>query len=274
MGKTLNPETKSVEQYGTTIDGIEVNVWDSPGLQDGTSNEKVYLRDIKEKCTGKIDLLLYCMSMKNERLVTGSVDIDAMCKLTETLGKIIWENAVIVLTHANTRIDYIRDEMDDEGDNDELKIKFTKKSDLWRSQITECLKKDVGLSTEVIETLPICTAGIKEEPCLIEDLSPWLSTLWMESLIATKRQAQPALIKMNLRRLRKRSEILNEEEFDELLKKENIIIMDKATEIESGEAGQTVGMDICRSAGAAHRIDRMTNLLCYIMTDVIIYALS
>ena len=39
-GETLDPETSTVVEYRTTIQDVEVVIYDSPGLQDGTSKEE------------------------------------------------------------------------------------------------------------------------------------------------------------------------------------------------------------------------------------------
>ncbi len=98
-GDTLDPETSEVKSFTKKIRGIDVTVWDSPGLQDGTENEDKYLKDIRKNCNGKIDLLLYCISMSATR---SRSDIESMNKLTKTLGPEIWENAVVIITGANS----------------------------------------------------------------------------------------------------------------------------------------------------------------------------
>lgn len=92
VGKSLDPETVRVTSFTANINGITVRIWDSPGLQDGLNNEVAYLKDIENECKGKVDLFLYCISIgpENERFVTGSRDIESMCKLTAKLGIEIW----------------------------------------------------------------------------------------------------------------------------------------------------------------------------------------
>ncbi len=72
-GHGLDPETKAVTPFEVEINGVEITVWDSPGLQDGTSNKKNYLEDMKWRCN-KYDLVLYCTSMRrldSERMTAG-----------------------------------------------------------------------------------------------------------------------------------------------------------------------------------------------------------
>ena len=49
VGDGLKSSTKEVTPYSKTQKGVEIIAWDSPGLQDGTDNEKEYLTEMKEK---------------------------------------------------------------------------------------------------------------------------------------------------------------------------------------------------------------------------------
>ena len=84
-GETLKPETSEVTGHKQQIRDVEVTVWDSPGLQDGTGNEGRYLADMKRKCKD-VDLCVYCVSLKETRFTEGCDDIIAMKKLTDTFS--------------------------------------------------------------------------------------------------------------------------------------------------------------------------------------------
>lgn len=248
VGDSLDPETTRVSSFTTDEAGIKVTVWDSPGLQDGLKREEMYINDIKVTCKDKVDLFLYCVSMENASFVEGNRDIDSMCKLTENLGKEVWNNAVFILTCANRFISLTKSAIPDSEDRGErIKKIFDERLREWKVAIRECLLEKVRLPSEVVEKIPILPAGRKGLPMLFKDHpdSLWLSKLWMESLLATKHTAQPALLKMNLHRLRYKSDIHSEEEFKDLLKKESIIIESKASDIgrlvQAEEAARAVG---------------------------------
>ena len=99
-GEELDPETVEVTSYEKEINGVKVTVWDSPGLQDGTSHEAQYLADMTKKCKG-MDLCVYCVSLLETRFTDGCDDIIAMKKLTGVFGKRMWEHTIFVLTFAN-----------------------------------------------------------------------------------------------------------------------------------------------------------------------------
>ena len=247
QGDTLDPETSEVQSFKGNIQGIDVTVWDSPGLQDGTKNESKYLKDIRKKCNGKIDLLLYCISMSTTRFLEGTHDMEAMNKLTKTLGPEVWENAVVVLTQANIEIGSMEEMVEH---YESVEAKFNERLVEWKSAIVQHLKDKVGLSVELAENVQILPAGRAEIPIFFNGHRPWLSHLWLESFVATKIRAQPALIKMNFYRLMRSSDVKKEDDIEDLLKRQKIIIHDKAFEIgkktwlvnpeRADEAGQVV----------------------------------
>lgn len=262
VGQTLNPQTSEVSSFETKIKGIKVIVWDSPGLQDGLENEKLYLEDIKKKCSDKIDLLLYCIAMDSPRFFTGSRDIESMVKLTDALGKGIWKNAVVVLTCANRFITGKQSTMVPSDDIDEkFKPVFYKRLKEWQFHIMKCLQEDLRLPIETTAILPILPTGVSGKPLLLKGFQPWLSNFWMESVLVTKSEAQPALIKMNLHRLINASDIRSEREFAELLKKESIIINDKAREVgklvKADEAAKAAGELCGAKASVAHIMEHI-----------------
>ena len=261
VGKTLDPQTSKVSSFITLVDDIKVIVWDSPGLQDGLNNEAAYLHDIETNCKDKIDLFLYCISMENTRFLEGSRDIDSMIKLTEKLGKDIWNNTVLVLTCANKFIISKRSSMPKTDDlQKEITRIFNERLEMWKEKLQSCFKKTLNLPIETVMKLPIMPAGRKGLPVLLNGLSPWLSDLWMESLLVTKQAAQPALIKMNFHRLKNTTDILSDDEFKKLLEREFIIINDKAGEIgkliKADEAANSVGTVAGLRATVAHLIER------------------
>lgn len=258
VGKGLDPETSKVSSFENVIEGTTVIIWDSPGLQDGLKKEVSYLNNIETECKDKIDLFIYCVSMTNSRFMTGSRDIESMCKLTDALGKEIWNNAIFVLTCANKFITSTKSTLQNKDDKEVIKKKFDDRFTMWKVQVKEILRKNLKLPNEMVDKIPILPTGRRGIPLLLE--KPWLSDLWMESLLVTRRDAQPALIKMNHMRLVKSSGIRSEEEFMELLKKEHIIIRDKASDegerLNADKAAEVVAVKSGLKACIAHTVER------------------
>ena len=84
--------------YKFKINNVEITVFDTPGLADGTGNEEDYLEKIKEKVT-VFDVFIFCTEMNTRRFRND--DIKTVQKLTEAFGSQLWEHAVVVLTFAN-----------------------------------------------------------------------------------------------------------------------------------------------------------------------------
>lgn len=173
MGTGMTTEVKT---YSTTIKGLEVTVWDSPGLQDGTKNEKCYLNEIATKCE-KRDLVLYCISMLNTRFVMDNMDVRAMKKLTKCFGSQFWAKTVIVLTFANAIAETFLKQVPRAQKEEE----FSKWLSEWSQLIKTSLIKEVGVKPDVANNISIVPAGHQSDRSL-PDRPYWLSDLWVECL--------------------------------------------------------------------------------------------
>ncbi len=124
------PCTTEVTEYHIKKGSVDITVWDSPGLQDGTGNKR-YLQQMKKKCAER-DLTMYCIDVRQTRFISESKnpDIVAMKKLTKNFGSQFWNNTIIVLTFFNRISD------------DDIKIKQLKpheKLQEWKTQIKRIL---------------------------------------------------------------------------------------------------------------------------------------
>ena len=94
----LGVYTRSTVQFRLTLsDGIEVSIYDSPGLYDGREN-RMYLEEMYSKCKN-VDVVLYCVDMTTPRFTPG--DQHAIGLITKKFGPTIWKRCVLVLTKAN-----------------------------------------------------------------------------------------------------------------------------------------------------------------------------
>ena len=102
----LSEDVSSVEGCTTTIrsvtrylNGLEIIISDSPGLQDGhLLNEEKYLEAMYNECKD-VHIILYCMEMIRVRFEPS--EITAIRLLTEKFGSKFWKRCVLVLTKAN-----------------------------------------------------------------------------------------------------------------------------------------------------------------------------
>ena len=204
-GETLDAETSKVTGYKLSVHGVNVEVFDSPGLQDGTKREKEYLKDMEEKCK-QIDLVLYCCTMVDTRI--SADDKEAIQKLTDAFGIGLWENAIFVLTFANEVKPHREPNLD-------LCTYFMQRVSQWKEKLQELLI-DNNVHKDIVNKVPVVPVGYDTEPTL-PDREHWLSSLWLSCLDRVSIRAKPAFLKVNWSRLRTREEIKP----DELRRKTN-----------------------------------------------------
>ena len=225
-GHRLDPETSEVTKYSDEVAGVQLNIWDSPGLQDGTRNEKIYLQDIKKNCQD-VDLFLYCIPMSEKRFHKGSADFEAMRKLTKALGSEVWANAVVVLTFAHD----IQDEAEVQVGSDESNVSdyFKEKLQAWARELSDILIKEIKVPEDIIEGLEIIPAGYYTEASL-PDRQHWLSSLWLGGLRSMKTRAQPAMVRINAQRLVKGGE-MKFADIGEFLHQQSIVFGKRGVEV-------------------------------------------
>ena len=201
-GGTLDPATSRVMDYHMTIRDVEVVIYDSPGLQDGTSKEEEYLKDIEEKCT-KVDLILYCTKMTETRVDEG--DYRAISGLSRAFGmNRFWKNALFVMTFSNELKPPMKR---GSASQQPLGDYFEQRLAQWRSKLQQVLC-DCGIDEEVAEKVPVVPAGYETNPSLpAADCEFWLSNLWFKCLDRMADVAKPAFLKINWNRLRTSQEV-------------------------------------------------------------------
>lgn len=173
LGKHVAPEgrkrsvgcTTEVNSYKMNIMGIKTVVWDSPGLQDGSCDERTYMDNLKETLMDGFDLMIYCIKMDDQRLY--GEDKRAIHALTRGFGKNIWSKALVALTFAN--------KISDPDKGDEL-VYFRSMESEWRQAIDDLLS-DLRIDPQIRRTLSVIPAG--NNRCLsIPTRENWLSEFW------------------------------------------------------------------------------------------------
>ncbi|XP_064401345.1 uncharacterized protein LOC135347324 [Halichondria panicea] len=200
--------TTEVTAYNLRKWNVDMIIWDSPGLQDGTDNED-YLQQIKEMCQER-DLTMYCIDVRQTRLISGSSnqDIVAMKKLNETFGPEFWNNTVIVLTFFNS---FANDEQIIGLPSAEKKAAVGAKLQEWKNQIVHILTHDVNIHQQVAEKIIIVPAGYYSKPHL-PICNYWLSSLWFHCLAAiSTKEGQIALYKANFHRMKNNTQVQKED---------------------------------------------------------------
>lgn len=181
---TFNVEEIKAKLYG----GIQVTLYDSPGLHDAKGKEKEYLQQIIDNCQD-LDLILYCTKLTDTRIT--EEDCDTICEFTRVLGGDFWKNSVFVLTFANN----VRPKT---GLSDPSKKKkaFQEKYTLMRKKLREVLKSKAHLPSKVVQKIPFVPAGYyTPEHQILPDESHWFSCFWAACFTRVKDVGKPAIVK-------------------------------------------------------------------------------
>ena len=195
-GETLDPKTVDVFNYNADIAGVDVTIWDCPGLQDGTTNESQYLKKMATKCKA-LDLVLYCTRMDDTRI--RDEDYETIKTLTRAFGEAIWENAVFTLTFANKVKKAVRSRSQATAAPVDQKEFFLSRLSQWDSKLKEALEK-AGVSHKTVSKTVVVPVGYQDDLCL-PDRDDWLSKFWLACLRRINKRATLALLKISADRL-------------------------------------------------------------------------
>ena len=206
-GETLDAETVDVFNYNADIAGVDVTIWDCPGLQDGTGNESEYLNKMAAKCR-ELDLVLYCTRMDDTRI--RDEDYETIKTLTRAFGEGIWENAIFTLTFANQ----VKKAVRGGGQGADLsrpvvdqKEFFLSRLSQWESKLKEALLK-AGVSQRIVSKTVVVPVGYHDDLSL-PDRDNWLSKFWLTCLQRINKRATLALLKISADRLPERGDVGN-----------------------------------------------------------------
>ena len=197
--------SSSVEFYTSNIDGVQINVWVSSQLQDGSVTDEVnYLRDLKAQCS-KVDLVLYCLKMTETRFTPGNPDDQAITKITQTLGHRVWNKTIFVLTYANVAAE-VNCSASALNSNKTLEAAFKESIVQWREVLEQTLSNAAGIPQSKFN-IKVVPAGHYKQPHL-PDRHYWLSVLWTECHdLLTLGRTRDAFHQINKARFRKESEV-------------------------------------------------------------------
>ena len=189
-GRSKSACTDTVTSYRAKIKGVDVVVWDSPGLQDGTCNERLYLQDMESKLSQGFDVMIYCISMTDTRFY--DTDKSAIRTLTEAFGSKLWENGVVALTFANLKTN-------DPDEEDDLAYYLGERY-FWEKAIFEFLA-ELNVDLQVRQQIPIIPTGNYKQ-LRLHECENWLSDLWIKCFSVMSISSGLAFLKINESRLK------------------------------------------------------------------------
>ena len=149
--RTVDPVTTEVKSVRTNIQDVLLEIFDSPGLQDHTDNDRKYLDDMNKKCKD-FCLILYCIDMTTSRWE--DKDSKTIELLTKTFGQEMWKKAILVLTKANL----VKPTTAGVDEHTYYKTAFETCEDQFKKQLTQ-----LNISKEVSANIPIVAAGSERD---------------------------------------------------------------------------------------------------------------
>ena len=237
-GGSLDPTTTEVEAFKRTLRGIPITVFDSPGLQDGTENEKEYLLDMERKCK-KVDLVLYTLKMTDRRL--HPEDVEAMKKLTNAFGEKFWQSAMFAMTFANE----IRDPENSEDDEGNSKY-FEDRLDKWKTKLPKMIAGELNVTIKVAKQVPIVPAGYYKQIHL-PGRRYWFSEFFravLNRMSECSKDGSSLLLHFNKDRFRRAYEVTEEDLKKELYKQPIVITDTSKPSISTSQKSPTTGISI------------------------------
>lgn len=190
-GDSVVSVTDEVRSYAVEKNGVDVVLYDTPGLLDPNPTRLDYptLDAIHKKSDGKIDLLIVCKRM-GSRLDSG--DTRMMQQITEYLGESVWRNAVFVLTFANEVKPPRHREAMPLTEAEPIEY-FADKQKEIEVTLRKYLHKVGNVSADIAEEVPVVPAGYDDQS--LPECSNWYTVLWLTLLSRIKAASQPALLK-------------------------------------------------------------------------------
>ena len=143
--------TDEVTSECINVQNVFVEIFDSPGLQDGTDNDKKYLDDMQNKCKD-VNLVLYYIDMTTTRWLRQ--DVEATKLLTERFKTDFWKKTVLVLTKANG----VKPHSEGENDKEFCKRAYESFKRKFKMQLI-----DQGVDEKVVSDIPVVAAGSEAE---------------------------------------------------------------------------------------------------------------
>ena len=229
---TVGTPALTIPPYFFYRNGVKITVWDSPGFQDCLGNEKKYRDDLKDNCSD-VDLLLYCISLKDLRADLEQ-DGSSLQQTTEALGVEVWKKSVIALTFANK----LETRLKTDGKSGAgLEAAFDERIGFWKEKIRVALQQ-AGVEDSVIQEIPVVPAGHFRRKHL-PGQQYWLSNLWFRIFKAVKDEhAKIALHRANEDRFVLEKDAAKSSPLALVLTEENLSI---AAGSAAGVAGAAVG---------------------------------
>ena len=189
-GKGGEAATSVVSKYErTSKNGMTVCLFDTPGFGDLDMEDDDIIAMVECETEKNLDVVFYCISLSGPCRVQ-QADIQAIKVITRAFTGDTWKRAVFVLTFAND-LASVKCEAEYHATIANIKEKVRK-----------MLRKDPLISEEVIDQLPIVTAGhstqtpLKYEAKECKSMGGWDNRLFVKALEQVDPEMVPTLFEV------------------------------------------------------------------------------
>lgn len=200
-GDDFEAGTLSSQQYTINENGVNIEIWDTPGLGlESKEEDEKLVEKLKISLGCHIpDLVLFCIRMDQQRIPT-RIHKDMIIKHTEVFGDEFWKHALFILTFANNVTQFCPEGI-------EIELFFSQRCERIEEQLKNTLEKHSRLSAKEIaeiQVVPVgsCKKGMySQNPWALPDREDWFIFFWIDVTSRMPSAALSAILQVNHHRL-------------------------------------------------------------------------
>lgn len=230
LGLSLTGVSTEVEAYYKKIDGVDVVVYDSPGLEDGSRQDDAYLEKLYEK-SHDVDLMIFAIRMAN-RFVPDNPDARALVKFTHRFGPSVWKKGIVIITCANLIEDLNPQARLHLKSDREKKEFFQKVISDYKQVIHHTLTEQARVPPKIVEGIKVVPTGHEYNSQLV-DGTLWFSNFWLECLTAIPTaEGRATMIKVNVKRFTSDKNVTSDDFAKPLLEQPIVIPQEEGSSLD------------------------------------------
>ena len=185
-------DTSKISKFNTTVEGVDVVLYDTPGLGDsrGAGHDEQHLKQMKAVLNNnEIQLVLYCFKLTEPQMRSSLINIFVEY---HKIG-VFWEHTVMVLTFADllpvpasTR----------KKPWFQMSQYFNDRVVEWNQMISTALVERVGVEQRIVEKIKVCPSTADRDEHLLNG-EQWFVPLWLHVLELLSPAAKARFLQMH-----------------------------------------------------------------------------
>ena len=187
-GEVPTKVTNAVIPHKTSKGGIDVTIFDTPGLLDPSEDDTKTFVDLTNEID-EIDLIVFCKKMTS-RVDKGHIKL--ITNLVKLFGESVWKYTVVVLTFANEV--KLPGRRVAEATAESLEEHFSQIHQEMEKVFKDIMKQKANVSSSIADAVLFVPAGCADSPA-IPGCPDWLLQLWQGVFKTLKDNAKPAWVR-------------------------------------------------------------------------------